>query len=177
VIAAEANRLDRLVADLLDLARLRRAGFAVHREPVDLSAIAAQATDRHLPRAQELSVALSSRADDGAGALGDGGRILQVTSNLIENALRLTPAGGSVVVRAAPGEISVRDTGPGLAEQDIPRAFERFYLHNRYRSEREAGSGLGLAIVKELVDAMGGSVQASSPRGGGAEFTVRLPSA
>ena len=175
VIGAEANRLDRLVADLLDLARLRRADFAVHREPIDLRAIAGQATDRHLPRAQALSVALSSAADNGARALGDEDRVLQVTSNLIENALRLTPAGGRVVVRAAPGRISVRDTGPGLAEEDIPRAFERFYLHNRYRSEREVGSGLGLAIVKELVDAMGGSVQASSPTGGGAEFTVRLP--
>ncbi len=177
VIGAEANRLERLVADLLDLARLRRAGFSVQREPVDLRAIAEQATDRHLPRARELSVELSSSTQDGARALGDEDRVLQVTSNLIENALRLTPAGGKVAVRTAPGQISVRDTGPGLADEDLARAFERFYLHNRYRSEREVGSGLGLAIVKELVEAMGGSVQASSPTRGGAEFTVRLPSA
>jgi signal transduction histidine kinase len=175
VIAAEANRLERLVADLLDLARLRRAGFSVARGPLDLAALVEQATARHLPRARELSVQLSSSATDGAQALGDEDRVLQVTSNLIENALRVTPAGGSVVVHVSPGEITVRDTGPGLADEDIPHAFERFYLHNRYRTEREVGSGLGLAVVTELVEAMGGSVEASSPPGGGAEFTVRLP--
>jgi two-component system, OmpR family, sensor kinase len=175
VIAAEADRLERLVADLLDLARLRRAGFSVAREPLDLAGLAQQATARHLPRARELSVTLSSSAAEGALALGDEDRILQVTSNLIENALRLTPAGGSVLVQAQAGQISVRDTGPGLSGEDIPHAFERFYLHSRYRSERKVGSGLGLAIVKELVDAMGGTVAATSPPEGGTQFTVRLP--
>jgi two-component system sensor histidine kinase BaeS len=80
-------------------------------------------------------------------------------------------------VRAERGEITVRDTGPGLEAQDIPRAFERFYLHARYRSERPVGSGLGLAIVRELVAAMGGSVEAAVPPGGGAQFTIRLPPA
>jgi two-component system, OmpR family, sensor kinase len=175
VITAEADRLERLVADLLDSARLHRAGFSVAREPLDLASLAGLATARHLPRARELSVTLSSSAADDARALGDEDRVLQVTSNLIENALRLTPAGGSVCVHVQPGQITVRDTGPGLSGEDIPRAFERFYLHRRYQSERKVGSGLGLAIVKELVDAMGGSVTASSPTGGGAEFTVRLP--
>jgi two-component system, OmpR family, sensor kinase len=175
VIAAEADRLERLVADLLDLARLRRAGFSVARAPLDLAVLAAAATARHLPRAREISVRLSSSAGAGARALGDEDRVLQITSNLIENALRLTPAGGSVVVRAERGQITVRDTGPGLSGEDIPHAFERFYLYSRYRSERAVGSGLGLAIVKELVDAMGGSVSASSRPGAGAEFTVRLP--
>jgi signal transduction histidine kinase len=101
--------------------------------------------------------------------------VLQATSNLIENALRLTPAGGSVIVQAAPGQITVRDSGPGLSTEDIAHAFERFYLHDRYRSERPVGSGLGLAIVKELAVAMGGSVEAASADGGGAEFVVRLP--
>ncbi len=175
VIGAEADRLERLVGDLLELARLDRAGFSVAREPVDLAAIAAQAVERHQPAARELAVQLSGGADDGAAAVGDAGRLLQVTSNLIENALRLTPAGGSVSVRARPGRLAVRDTGPGLAQEDLPHAFERFYLHNRYRSERPVGSGLGLAIVRELVTAMGGSVHASSPPGGGAEFVIQLP--
>ena len=127
--------------------------------------------------------------------LGDHDRILQAVSNLIENALRVTPSGGSVAVHAADGAITVRDTGPGLDPEDIPRAFERFYLYGRYRSERPVGSGLGLAIVRELVGAMGGTVEASTaPRGGdsrggdsrsgdsrsgdsrGATFTIRLPS-
>src|SRR5205085_11606297 len=135
--------------------RLGRAGFAVAREPVDLAAIAAQAVQRHAPKARELSVALTSESAPDAIALGDGGRILQATSNLIENALRTVPAGGRVTVSAGPGHISVRDTGPGLDEEDLPRAFERFYLYRRYRSERAVGTGLGLAIVKELAAAMG----------------------
>jgi signal transduction histidine kinase len=190
VIGSEANRLERLVADLLDLARFGRSGFSVAREPVDLAAMAEQAVERHVHRARELGVNLeapgagvdSQRPGADVGSqnswvLGDHDRILQAVSNLIENALRLTPAGGSVVVRAgADGEIAVRDTGPGLQAEDIPRAFERFYLYARYRSERPVGSGLGLAIVRELISAMGGTVAASTPAGGGAQFTIRLPS-
>jgi two-component system sensor histidine kinase BaeS len=107
--------------------------------------------------------------------VGDEDRILQAVSNLVENALRVTPSCGAVTVRARAGEIAVRDTGPGLEAPDIPRAFERFYLHTRYRSERPVGSGLGLAIVSEMVAAMGGTVEATVPSDGGAQFTIRLP--
>jgi two-component system sensor histidine kinase BaeS len=82
-----------------------------------------------------------------------------------------------VEVRIRPGTIAVRDTGPGLADEDLPRAFERFYLYDRYRSERAAGSGLGLALVKELTAAMGGEVTAATRQGGGAEFAIRIPTA
>lgn len=174
VISAESDRLERLVSDLLDLARLRRAGFSVAREPVELSALAAQALARHLPQAAEVGIELTSTAQSDAWVLGDAGRILQVASNLIENALRLTPSGGRITVATGPGELSVTDTGPGLAPEDLARAFERFYLHDRYRSERAVGSGLGLAIVHELASAMSGSVQASSPDASGAHFTLRL---
>lgn len=175
VIGAEAGRLERLLADLLDLARLRRAGFAVAHEPVDLARIVQQATQRHLPQARELGVDLQGSARADCWVEGDEDRILQAVSNLIENALRLIPAGGTVEVHADRGALTVRDTGPGLEAQDIPRAFERFYLHGRYRSERPVGSGLGLAIVHELLAAMGGTVQAAAPPAGGAEFTIRLP--
>lgn len=174
VIRAEADRLERLVVDLLDLARLGRPGFSVARDPVDLGVIADQAVERHAPRAQEMGVSLTSSQSGTPLALGDEDRMLQAVSNLVENALRVTPAGGSVVVTAAPALLSVTDTGPGLAEDDIPRAFERFYLHRRYRSERPVGSGLGLAIVKELMTAMGGSVDALSVGGGGAQFVLRF---
>jgi two-component system OmpR family sensor kinase len=178
VIAAEADRLERLVGDLLDLARFGREDFAVEHDRVDLADVVGRAVERHRPRAEELSVALAAAGaerGDGAWALGDADRLLQATSNLIENALRITPAGGSVTARAAPGLIAVTDTGPGLAAEDLPHAFERFYLHDRYRSERSVGSGLGLAIVHELVGAMGGTVEASTPAEGGAQFTLRLP--
>jgi two-component system, OmpR family, sensor kinase len=176
VIRDEAGRLEQLVADLLELARFGRADFAVEHRPVALATIVDQAVARHLPMARELAVELSSSTDDAA-VLADEGRLLQVTSNLIENALRLTPAGGAVTVHASSGQISVADTGPGLAAEDLPHAFERFYLYDRYRSERPVGSGLGLAIVKELVAAMGGTVEASRRASGGAAFVVRLPPA
>ncbi|MGI8429581.1 MAG: sensor histidine kinase [Solirubrobacteraceae bacterium] len=180
VIANESDRLERLVHDLLDLARFDRADFSVACESLDLAAVAEQAVQRHRPRARELSIKLSNGAagegSDRAPGLGDPGRLLQATSNLIENSLRITPAGGAVVVSAGPGTITVRDTGPGLAEEDLPRAFERFYLHDRYRSELPVGSGLGLAIVKQLVLAMDGTVHASRADGGGAQFTIELPS-
>ncbi|MGI8714413.1 MAG: sensor histidine kinase [Solirubrobacteraceae bacterium] len=178
VVLAEADRLERLVFDLLDLARLGRSDFAVGHEPVDLAAVSATAVQRHLPRARELGVQLSaSTAGGGAWGTGDEGRLLQATSNLIENALRLTPAGGAVTVSARNAEIVVSDTGPGLAEEDLPRAFDRFYLYNRYRSERAVGSGLGLAIVKELIAAMGGEVRAATRPEGGARFALSVPAA
>lgn len=183
VIGGEARRLERLVVDLVDLGRLGRAGFTVDREPVDLRAIAAASVQRHGPRARELGITLtaspngsgSDSAATAATGLGDTDRLLQITSNLIENALRLTPEGGTISVAAAPGQITVADTGPGLAAEDLHRAFERFYLTERYRSERAVGSGLGLAIVKELAQAMGGGVQAVSRPDGGAQFTVSVP--
>ena len=131
--------------------------------------------ERHLPRARELSLQLESQVSGGAWVLGDHDRILQAISNLIENALRVTPAGGTVTVAAGPGRIAVRDTGPGLTPEERARAFERFYLYRRYRSDRAVGTGLGLAIVKELIAAMGGDVEVESRPNGGAEFVIRLP--
>lgn len=176
VIGSEADRLERLVADLLDLAGFGRSDFSVAREPVDLAGVVEQSVQRHLRRARDIGVELSGAGAAETWVLGDHDRILQAVSNLIENALRITPAGGSVTVDAGPGQISVRDTGPGLDPEDIPRAFERFYLHGRYRSERPVGSGLGLAIVQELICAMCGTVEVSTPPGGSAEFKIRLPS-
>jgi two-component system sensor histidine kinase BaeS len=179
VIAAEGRRLDRLVSDLMDLARLERTGFAVGREPIDLAAVADEAVTRYQARAGELGVGLSAEVGEVAWGVGDAGRLLQATSNLIENALRLTPARGEVTVSVAPGTITVADTGPGLAEADLPRAFERFYLYDRYRAdaERAVGSGLGLAVVSELVAAMGGRVTATNRPGGGACFRIEVAAA
>ncbi len=176
VIGAEAARLERLVGDLLELARLERSEFAVVPAPVDLAAVVAQVVERQAPRARELGVVL--HADPGAGAAtADGGRLLQVVGNLVENALRVTPAGGTVHVAAAEAAITVRDDGPGIAPEDLPRAFERFYLHDRYGTDRSDGTGLGLALVRELTTAMGGEVVVTSTPGAGALFTISLPEA
>jgi two-component system sensor histidine kinase BaeS len=103
--------------------------------------------------------------------------VLQVVSNLVENALRLTPAGGEVRIVTGPGLLRVEDTGPGLEDADRDRAFERFYLHERYGRERAVGTGLGLAIVKELTEAMGGTVSVESEPGRLTTFTIRLGAA
>ncbi|MBI4260648.1 MAG: HAMP domain-containing histidine kinase [Actinobacteria bacterium] len=174
VIGEEAARLERLVRDLLDLARLDRRSFSVAGEPVDLAAVAREAADRAAPVAERFGVALLVEGADLAPAVGDHDRLLQVAANLVDNALRVTPSGGRVVLRAAPGSLEVADTGPGLDPEDLPRAFDRFYLHERRGTGRSVGSGLGLAIVRDLVEAMGGSVGVKSEPGRGATFRVSL---
>jgi signal transduction histidine kinase len=176
-IAAEAERLGRLVGDLLDLARMNRTDFAVHPTEIDLAEVASDAVRRYQPQAAAFDVSLATVSEGPAPALADADRVLQVVSNLVENALRLTPPGGEVRVVTAPGVVRVEDTGPGLAEEDQARAFERFYLHSRYGRERSVGTGLGLAIVKELTQAMGGTVEVASEPGRLTVFTVRLAAA
>ena len=177
VIQREAARLEALVQDLLQLARMNRAEFSVRSEPIDLASAALEAAQRYDAQARSFGVRLAVVTDGPAPALGDGERMLQVASNLVENALRLTPAGGLVSIQVAPGSLSVADTGPGLKPEELPHAFERFYLTSRYRGERPVGSGLGLAIVKQLVESMRGNVEVTSAPGGPTRFTVRLPSA
>jgi two-component system sensor histidine kinase BaeS len=174
-IVTESRRLERLVGDLLDLARMRKAEFSVRSEPIDLSAIAQEALRRYETQAREFGVTLEAAGTATAPATGDADRTLQIVSNLVENALRLTPAGGSVRIVTEPGSIRVEDTGPGLRPEELGQAFERFYLYSRYGRERPVGTGLGLAIVKELAQGMGGSVAAESTPGALTVFTVRLP--
>jgi two-component system sensor histidine kinase BaeS len=174
-VAGEAARLERLVHDLLDLARMNRTDFSVHPGDVDLAEVGADAVRRYEQAAAGFGVALAAVSDGPAPAIADADRALQVVSNLVENALRLTPPGGEVRVVTAPGMLRVEDTGPGLPPEDRARAFERFYLHERYGRERPVGTGLGLAIVKELTEAMGGHVDVASDPGRLTTFTVRLP--
>jgi len=174
IVGQEAARLERLVRDLLDLARMNRTDFSVHNAEIDLAEVAEDAVRRYRQQADAFGVELVLAAAGPAPAVADADRVLQVVSNLVENALRLTPAGGEVRVVAEPGLLRVEDTGPGLEDQDRERAFERFYLHERYGRERPVGTGLGLAIVKELTQAMGGSVDVSSRPDELTSFTVRL---
>jgi two-component system, OmpR family, sensor kinase len=175
-IAREAQRLERLVRDLLDLARINRSEFAVHREPIDLAAVAREAVSRYEWQARAFGIELAAETNGGGPALGDADRVLQVVSNLVENALRVTPAGGRVTVAVEPAEVRVEDTGPGLRADELPRAFERFFLYSRYGAERKVGTGLGLAIVRQLAERMGGRVSVESEPGR-TRFVVVLPSA
>jgi two-component system, OmpR family, sensor kinase len=174
-VGREAERLDRLVQDLLDLARLDQRTFAVRSEPVDLAAITREACGRYDAQAADLGVSLRVEGPPSAAATGDSDRLLQVLANLIENALRSVSAGDQVTVSHDAGKLVVEDSGPGMDPQDLPRAFERFYLHDRYSAGRRLGTGLGLAIVKELTEAMGGTVTVRSRPGAGTRFLVTLP--
>ena len=175
VIEREARRLERLVGDLLDLARLRRRAFSIRTEPVDLARLADAVQERHAAAARRFDVGLQTFASADALALADPDRLLQAVSNLVENALRSTPPGETVRVLAGPGRIEVVDDGPGLPDEDLPRAFERFYLYERSASVRRVGTGLGLAIVRELAEAMGGSAYVRSQLGVGSTFGILLP--
>ncbi len=175
VIRTEAARLERLITDVINLARLDQRRFDIFPEPVDLAEIARESAMRHSARARELGVRLHvQKHGEPVPALADRDRLLQAVSNLIENALRCTPSGGTVTLAAAAGELTVRDTGPGIAPDEVPRAFDRFFLYRRYNGHRPVGTGLGLAIVRELALAMGGDVAVASSASGTA-FTLRLP--
>jgi two-component system sensor histidine kinase BaeS len=172
IILTETGRLERLVRDLLDLARMNRAEFSVRAEPVDLGEIARGAVRRHEATARQFGVELRVAGAD-SWVEADGDRVLQVASNLVENALRETPTGGHVTVSVEPGVLVVSDTGAGIPAEDLEHAFERFYLYDKIGKDRPVGSGLGLAIVKQLTTAMGGDVRiASGPDG--TTFTVSL---
>jgi two-component system sensor histidine kinase BaeS len=172
VIALESGRLERLVRDLLDLARMNRSEFSVRHEPVDLGEVARETVRRHEVAAKGFEVTLTAAGDE-AWVEGDEDRLLQIASNLVENALRETPAGGRVTVGVESGRLSVADTGPGIATDDLPHVFERFYLYDKGGKDRPVGSGLGLAIVRQLAQAMGGEVGVESGAAG-TTFAVRL---
>ncbi len=175
VVGREALRLERLVGDLLALARLSQGAMKVEREPVDLATVVREAEERLRPRAIEAGVEVRVAGERAAPATADHGRALQVVSNLLENAIRVSPEGGVVELRAAPGEVTVADQGPGIPVAEIPHAFERFRLRERAGRGSADGAGLGLAIVRELSEAMGGSVAVENLPAQGARFTVRLP--
>lgn len=175
VVLQEARRLERLVHDLLDLARLNQRAFTVVPVEVDLAELVAEACARHEEDARRVGVELVEEAPEPVPATADPDRVVQVLSNLIENAVRSTPAGGTVTVAAAQAGVRVSDTGPGLEPDDLQHAFERFFLYSRYAAHRSVGTGLGLAVVKELTEAMQGTVTVESVPGHGTTFRVTLP--
>ncbi len=176
VVGREAERLERLVGDLLALARLRQGVMEVRSEPVDLAAVAREAEERLRPRAAEAGVSVRVEGSE-APATADHGRVLQVLTNLLDNAIRVSPRGGTVVLRAAPGQVEISDEGPGIPPDELPHAFERFRLRARAGRGSPDGAGLGLAIVRELSEAMGGSAKVENLPAQGARFTIRLPAA
>lgn len=178
-ILAEARRLDRLVADLLDLARLGAQSFRLETRPVDLGSLLSQAASVWALRCSEEGVELRLEIEP-VTVVTDPLRVRQIIDGLAENALRVAPAGSPIVlaVRAQPSGgalVMVRDGGPGLTPDDFAVAFERGVLHDRYSGLRRVGTGFGLALVAALAQRLGGEASAGPAAEGGAAFAVTLP--
>ncbi len=175
IVGQSAGRLLRLINQILDLSRLRAGVLPLERRWVDLDRLAARALDELRPQAEEKGVQLIRDRAGSVKVFGDEERLLQILINLVGNAVKFTPAGGSVRLalqeRDAEVVIVVDDTGSGIPAEALPRVFDRYQQAHRGRG----GSGLGLAIVKALAEAHGGSVRAESDEGKGSRFYVALP--
>jgi signal transduction histidine kinase len=184
VIHDEAGRMRRMVDDLLLLARMDAGELRLERQPLDLPQLLANCVSRLELRAREAGIVLALELPP-AGIppfTGDGDRLLQLFGNLLDNALKHTPAGGRVVLSATHADerivVAVTDTGTGIPPEELSRIFERFYQVDKSRARSSSrGTGLGLAISKELAEAHGGTITAESVVGVGTKFSVVLPTA
>ena len=177
IIKRAAEGMHRLVGDLLDVSAIESGCFAVELEATSLEPVLEEARRTFEGQAarkrQRIDCRITPKLPD---VRGDRDRLLQVLSNLVGNAIKFTPEGGTITVRAEPGEasviISIEDTGPGIAEADLPHIFDRFWHTSR---RRRGGAGLGLAISKGVVEAHGGRIRADSVPGQGSTFSFSLP--
>ena len=186
-IENEIEHLNVLVAELLDLSRIESGQTPMAIEPVEAELLVREVMARMLPQAQRHRVSLRTEIQQGQTLVAaDIKQIARVLVNLVHNAIKFTPSGGSVVIgtRAHGSSLQaffVRDTGVGIPPEDLPRIFERFYKVSRARSKADfigpggAGSGLGLAIARHVVEAHGGRIKAESIPGQGSTFTFTLP--
>lgn len=179
IVSDETRRLEAIVGDLLDLARLEAGGAAIDRDDVAVESIFGAVEARHTRVASTAGIALRTSIEPGAEIVrGDARRLEQALQNLVANAVRHTPTGGSVTIesrRDGPSvALSVRDTGEGIAPEHLPRLFDRFYKVETARGTSAQGSGLGLSIVKAIVDRHGGTVHVTSSSSG-TTFQLRVP--
>lgn len=176
-IGREAERLDALVRDLLDLSRVERGALAA--EPVDLVGLVKEVAESHADRAEERRIRLRTELLPGSSVRGDRAQLGLMLSNLVDNALRYTAARGLVRIRLDRIDdkviLQVADTGEGIPASELPRIFERFYRVDKARARRTGGTGLGLAIVRHVAESHGGTVTVESKVGKGSTFTVTLP--
>ena len=179
IVNEEAQRMRRLVDDLLYLSQIESGQVVMAREPVLLAPLLAACAERLQWQLKESGADLRLETPDLLPVAGDEHRLEQVFTNLLDNAVQHTPPGGRITVRASQRgyyvAVTVHNTGSIIAVQDLPHVFERFYRGDRARTHRNGQSGLGLAIVQEVVQAHGGSVSVQSTPDTGTEFTVVLP--
>jgi signal transduction histidine kinase len=180
VIREEAERLARLVDDLRTLTRADAGELALLPRPVDLDELVRNVVSAYQPQAKAKDIELRAEVAPGLAPVPlDRDRMVQVISNLLSNALFHSPARGRVIVRgeaiSTGARLSVRDSGPGIAHEDLPRIFDRFYRTDKSRRREDGGSGLGLAIARSIIEAHRGRIWAENPPGGGATFIIDLP--
>jgi signal transduction histidine kinase len=178
IINDEAGRLNRMVQDLLDLARVEAGRFNMTRHTLRLHDLLRGVGERLTPKAAEKALTLVVEVPALPAIAGDGDRLVQVFTNLIDNGIKHTPAGGTITLQATtkPGWVAVRvrDTGEGIPAEDVPHIFDRFYQVDKSRPRRD-GAGLGLTICKQIVEAHAGKINVESVEGLGTAFTVWLP--
>jgi signal transduction histidine kinase len=180
VMLSQSERLSRLVDQLLDLSRLESGELTLRREGVPLRRLVAEVLSEVEVVRSGREVRVEDRVpDDIPAVFADRERLHQVLFNLLDNAVRLTPPGGEVVVSAhgvdGRCEVSVADTGPGIPAEHLPRLFERFYRVDPARARDDGGTGIGLAIARSVVEAHGGTIRADSRPGIGSVFSFDLP--
>jgi two-component system sensor histidine kinase BaeS len=182
IVDQETYKLEAIIGDLLDLARLEGGGRSLSIEPVNVSELFGRVADRHQPTLQARHVSLEIDVDEDLAVPADSQRLEQAIQNVASNAIRHTPDGGRVELRAGRRDgdvvLVVRDTGPGIPAEHLPKIFDRFYKADPSRTSTGtySGSGLGLSIVRAIVEQHGGTIAASNAEGGGAVFEIRLPS-
>ena len=179
VVYSESDRMTRIVKDLLTLSRLDHGKVEMKQEVTDINRIVENAVSSMRIEAVKQNITLECSLENEMKTIGDGERLTQVVINLISNALKYNKKDGAVYVNGAIEDkmavISVRDTGIGIPESDLPRIFERFYRVDKARSRERGGTGLGLAIAKEITEQHGGSMSISSVYGEGTTLTMKLP--
>ncbi|HUP47141.1 MAG TPA: HAMP domain-containing sensor histidine kinase [Thermoanaerobaculia bacterium] len=178
-IQSTTRHMQRLIADLLDAAKIEDSGLSIHPVPLDPAAAVREAVSGHALLAAEKEIELQQSCESDLPKVNaDHDRLLQALTNLIGNALKFTPAGGRVMVRARRDErgvvFSVEDTGAGIAPSDFPHLFEPFW---QAKKTAHLGAGLGLKITRGIVEAHGGTIQAMNLAGGGACFVFTIPAA
>jgi two-component system sensor histidine kinase BaeS len=180
IVSEETRRLEHIIGDLLDLAKLESGGDTLELQDVPIESLFGRVVARHERDAAAKGVTLESSIGPGAEIVfGDPLRLEQALQNLAANAVRHTPAGGRVELRAETDGrhmvLTVRDSGPGIAAEHLPLVFDRFYKADPSRAHDAAGSGLGLSIVKAIVERHAGTIAVSSAPDKGSIFAIRLP--
>ncbi len=182
IIEDHSQHLSLLIDDVLDLSAIEAKRMEYRMEPVSLPDVAARLIKGLAPQAKAKNVKISNLLEDSLPRVrADKDKLAQILMNLIDNAIKFNRDSGEVELRAKPGDkfitMTIKDTGKGISEEDLPRIFERFYRADKAHSHDVAGTGLGLAIVKHLLEAHQGTISVESTPGKGSTFTVTLPAA